>query len=648
MKLIRNLFFIFVLSISINAKEEALNISFKDLSIMDLINITSKVIDRNILITQKINGNVDFISNKPLYKKDVVNILLYVLETKGFTLVDNENILRIVRLNESTKYNAPIIYGKSKKKYFQMVTEVFHVNNSNVDYVASKIRHLISKSAKLVTDKESNVIMLTDYKRNINTIKKVVKIITQDKRKVIEVVELKNVQSNDAQKTLTTIAKSVYNFKVEKDIVEILSNKENNAITIVGSRKNVKYLKSYILKIDKKGNITQRVVKVLSLKNVESKNVIKIINTIIDKKQYLDVNNKPHASSDEESNSIVLMGRKDEVSYIEELIEKLDIDKPQVYVQARIIEVNDDMVDEIGFKYNIFGSARSSSNLSAFSMGLNGGGDIIGDVSGLTGLAITDISSGLALGASIDLLKKNGALDIVSEPSILCINNKESSIYVGETVSIQTGTTTNDSGTSNSFEREDIGLTLKVKPRISSGNKVTLEINTILEDVKTTQTGGNPDTSKKEVLTTAIVNNGESVIIGGLIQNKEESTKQKVPLLGDIPLLGNLFKHESSDITKKSLVIIVTPYIVPKSKDLTFIRNQLAELKLLEDKYLQDALIRLKQKKIKAQESKKENSKKLKELDEELNEDFKPKKENSKMLTSDELHKQRVKEYFGI
>ncbi len=291
---------------------------------------------------------------------------------------------------------------------------------------------------------------------------------------------------------------------------------------------------------------------------------------------------------DEETNSIVLMGGpSSEIEYIKVLLSQLDKEKAQVYVKARIIELNDTLVDELGVKYGILGGKTTSNGLGTFASSLNGGKGIAftpGDI----GLKIPDISSGLALGASISLLDKDGALDIVSEPSILAINNKESSIYVGETISVKTSSTTTDGGNTNeNFQREDVGLTLKVKPRISNDNKVTLEINTILEDVKTTQTNsGNADTSKKEVKTTAIVNNGESVILGGLIQDKEESTQDRVPLLGNIPIIGSLFTHDKTDVTKRSLVIVVTPYIVPKSKDLTYVRNQLAELKVLEDKII--------------------------------------------------------------
>lgn len=377
------------------------------------------------------------------------------------------------------------------------------------------------------------------------------------------------------------------------------------------------YILKYILedkgyKVEENGSIT-RIIKlnektnkpllsneVIRLKNIEAKNVHRIISPIIKLKNET-TKIKTFASIDNESNSLILIGHKDELKYLKKLILTLDIDKQQVYVQARIIEISETKINNLGVQWGINGYAKGGSGLATFSSKLNGGNNvstISSNSLGSYGYDISTLKSGISLGATINLLKQNLALDVVSEPSILCINNKESSIYVGETKSIQTASTTSSSGsTTSTYAREDIGLTLKVKPRISNGNKVTLNISTILEDASETKTTNNqPDTTKKEVITTAIVNNGESVILGGLIKNKTESTEDKVPLLGDIPILGNLFKNSFDIKDKINLVVIVTPYIIPKSKDLTYVRNQLAELKILEDKVTKDIELRIKQK----------------------------------------------------
>ncbi len=652
--------------ISVNAfAKEQININFKDLEIEDFIKITSKIINKNILMTNDIKGKVDFISNKPVYKDDILNILMYVLESKGYTTVDSDGIIRVIKLSDAAKYNTPVYNNANDLKTYEMITEVFNIEHSNVDYISSKIRHLISKSAKLVTDKESNAIVITDFQSNILTIKQVISMIAKDSKKSIEIVELKNLQGATILADLKNVAKTVFDEKIEKEKVEILLNKDSNSIMFVGKKENVEFLVKYLKDIEEKGSLVEKVVEVVYLKNAESAGVIKILSGVIAAKDYKDKSEKPFASTDDESNSIILMGPKDEISYFTELIKQLDIDKQQVYVQAKIIEISETKTRDVGIKYGLNGFSAGSTGLMTVSSALNGGTSY--DLTSLSsfGYDLATMQNGLSLGMSLNLLNQNGAADIVSEPSLLCINNKESSIYVGQTISIKTGTTTTTGGIpTDSYKREDVGLTLKVKPRISTGDKVLLTINTKLEDVGQTATNDNPNTSKKELLTSAIVNNGESIILGGYIRAKQENTEDKVPFFGDIPLLGGLFRNNREVNDKINLVIIITPYIVPKSKDLSYVRNQLSELKILENKYTKDAMIRLekmklneKQEDLQREEEKlklDERKKDLKENMIEFSEDKKDyeedkKEDESKELDKNEkLHNQRVKEMFGL
>ncbi|RXJ81270.1 type II secretion system protein GspD [Arcobacter sp. F2176] len=155
----------------------------------------------------------------------------------------------------------------------------------------------------------------------------------------------------------------------------------------------------------------------------------------------------------------------------------------------------------------------------------------------------------------------------------------------------------NSSGTTESFKREEIGLRLKVKPRITN-NKIILQINAVLEDAKESNTSENIDTSKKEVITTAILNNAESVIIGGLIKSKKIQAESGLPVLKDIPILGTLFKNEKYINDKINLVVIITPYIVPKDSTLSIIKSKVDYLQSLEDIYVNSLIKELENKKI--------------------------------------------------
>ena len=582
--------------------DREVTINFKGLKISDLIDITSKLLNRNILLTKPIGGKVDFIANRPLTQSDALDILMYTLEAKGYTIVDSGNMLRVVKISDASKYNLPIQTDDVKYPKQELVTQVFSINDVSVDYIASKIRHFMSRSAKLVTDKETNSMILTDFASNIKTIQIAISILSRDHKKVIKVVKLKNIQAAYVVPELKKVAKAIFNQKIAKEKVTILANKDTNSVMFVGTLKNVNYMSDYLQKIEDSGSLSQKSVEIIALKNGDAKNAFKVIGGIIGNKKYKNPDEKPFVSLDDETNSIIIRGPKSEISFIKSMIEDLDIDKQQVYVKVKIIEVSESGTRKVGLKYGLIAGGAGKSGLATLSANL--GGKALAVAPSSLGLNVpTNLQEGLALGAALDLLETNGAAETLSSPLLLCINNKESSIYAGSTKTIKIGSSTTTGGTtSDKFKREDIGLTLKIKPRISTGNKVRLDISLVLEDVEPSQTNGQPDTSKKEIFTTAIVNDGESVILGGYTREKSFSAVSKVPVLGDIPLLGGLFRSKNKQNDKINLVAIITPYIVPKTKDLTYIRNKLSQLKLLEDRYAQITLLRLEQQRLKNQE----------------------------------------------
>lgn len=435
---------------------DKIDVNLKNLSIMELIKITSETLNKNILLSSPIEGKINFISNKPIKKDSLLEILELSLNDYGYELKNKNEILQVIKKEE---------------------------------------------------------------------------------------LEIKKEEKEKKEKSF--------------------------------SRKSIKFHSQ-----------------VISLENSKASDISKILKSL-----NIFPKGKLSIAIDNVNNLLILAGDKKSLTYASTLIKNLDLPKTQVFVKAKIIEIDDNLLDEVGIKYGILGAKVQSGNIYTFSSSLNGGNPIAINTS-LIGLDLPNVTSSIALGASINLLNKTYALDIISEPSILCINNQESSIYVGETISIQTGSTLTDGGSVvNSFKREDIGLTLKVKPRISK-NRVYLDINTILEGVKNFDSlSSNPNTNKKEIQTTAIVNNGESVVLGGLIESKNENSIEKVPLASDIPLIGELFKNRLSDRRSKNLVVIITPYIIPKSKDISYVRSELSKLKVLEDEYLKRVLNKLRDKK---------------------------------------------------
>ena len=429
--MIKNLLIVLSLTLILSSNDRNININFDDLSITKLIHLTSKIIKRNILITQKIDGKVDFISHSALTKEELLALLIQVLNSKNFTLIEEGTILKVIPIKNKT----------------------------------------------------------------INTLNKKIKTI---------------------------------------------------ALT--------------------------RSTNIIKLKNLDTKKIIVLIGDIVK-----SFKGKLFATFEHESNTIILMGNKQHVGTVSQIIKTLDVKKTQVYVEAKIIEVSEVRTKNLGLKYGIEGGKLRGSSLYTFSTALNEGKTIALD-SSINDYTPLKMVSVFALGATINLLKENLALEIISEPSILCLDNQESSIYVGETRSIKTGTTNNAGNITDSYIRENIGLTLIVKPRVLD-NEILLDIKTVLEDIKEAKTlSGNPVTLKKEIITTAIVKNGESVILGGLIKDKLDYVTTSVPLLGDIPILGNLFKNKKNIKDKINLVIIITPHIVDKNQNLYMQRKYSLEI----------------------------------------------------------------------
>ena len=571
---------------------QQVNVNFSNLEIKDFIKLISKITNKNILINHKVNGTVDFVSTSPIYDDELIGILVSVLESKGFTLIRNGSLYEIVRSTEAAKHNAKVV-GEGKRLYGSlMVTQSIKVKGENVDVVAAKVRYLISKTAKLMTMKESNVILITDYPKNIETIKKVIRDIDTNNEAIVKIVPIKNTDVKKLQTRLLDITKSLFNAKVASEAVKIVLDDNINGVIVVGNKANVKKIEELVARLDVESSIN-KTVHIFELKNSDAKAVLTSLTEIISKQVFADPAMKPNVSASEEINAIIAIGEPIIIKGIKQIIDELDKEKYQVYVQARIVEINKNDASSIGIKYGFAAGDVSASGL--YAMSANFGSDSLTNTASAAVLdALGSIGSGagaaLALGATIDFLETNGASKSISNPSILCVNNKESSIYVGKTISVSSGSTSNAvSGITNSFKREDVGLTLKIKPRVSSVDKVTLDVEAILENVLddgSNNETGQPVTSKQEVKTQAILRHGESIIIGGLVKTYELDSVSKVPLLGDIPWIGEwLFSSTSTTDQEDNLVVILTPYVIEKSDKLSQLQKDLGVLSKIQEEY---------------------------------------------------------------
>jgi general secretion pathway protein D len=613
---------------------ETVKINFKNLKIVDFINMVAHITGKNILIGQNVQGTVDFVSVKPVPKENIYDLLIKVLATKGYTINDTGNgFLQVIRSADAPK-SAPPQYGQADIPEVQTV--VIPVENLNVRTILRQVNFLLSKYGKITLSYESNSVVVTDYPDNIRTIKNLIRTLDNGTVKPnAQFVFLRNADAKTVLPKVQKLANAMFDSKIQTQKINVFADDASNAIVLIGAAKNVQKLIPKIRKMDKSNETVDKHMEIIYVKNADAAEIVKTLEKLLSDKSFarshkdqanqttfaqtqpspvtntknaakkrapqpatttsrnepvpsISGKDKPTVTVDTELNAVVVYATDREIREIKSVVEELDVERQQVYVQAKIVEISKNKAEQLGVKYSLLGGIANSSGLYGFSglIGSLDGSDAIGRVAGLLGnnFDIPKVTKALALGTTISLFDKNGVANILSEPAVLCINNKESSLYVGRTESILTQATTGSDATSltrQNYSREDIGLTLKVKPRISEDDKVALDIKTVLEDVIGGQVGL-PTTTKREVTTTSIVKNGETVIIGGLVKDKTNKTVTKIPLLGDIPILGNLFKHTKEDKDKISLVIMITPYIVKRSADLGRLKEALGKLDNIE------------------------------------------------------------------
>ena len=607
-----------IFSVGLYAEEETVEVNFRDLSVNDFVEMVSKIMQKNILIEENLKGNVNFVSTKPIKKSALFTLTNVILGSKGLTLVDQGEFYRVVKSQTAPGEGVPV---SSSIEGDTLRTVMFPLKNTNAAVIRAKIKPLLGKSDEVISFKENNVLAITAQPRTLASISKVIRAVEETGEKTSVVVRLKNSSAKDIFTNASNMAKKLFPQTIESEAVDIFEDSATNSIIIVGKPENAQRMIKYIKQLDIEGESVTQKMYVIRLQNSNVEEMEKIMSQLISQMNSMTPDKpakqgeKPQKAmvvSDIERNALIVLATSEQMKNIRETVNKIDIPKVQVYVKARIVEINKNLSAQIGMRYGFEGGAITAQGL--FSAAANMGASslmvsptLLGFLNNQTtrydnfGNPYTsterpfqfdsNISQVFALGAQVDLLEKNGAAHILSEPSILCTNNKEAEIYVGQTQSILTQAQQSTQGQGNiinNYSREDIGITLKVKPRLSSNNQVTLEVVTEIEDVLPGSSASvdRPTTTKRKVTTNAIVNNGETIILGGLIKRSGGKGESQVPILGDIPIVGELlFSSDTDAESEENVVIYLTPYIVRKSGDLQKLKAVLTELEEVQNRY---------------------------------------------------------------
>jgi len=591
--------------LSAATEEETVNVNFRNLNVKDFVEMVSKITNKNILINGPLKGQINFVSTQPIKKSSLIPLANAILANKGYTLVEQGDFMQVVKASEAAGMGLAVddkISGQTLK------TVLFKLKTSNAAVIRAKIKPLLHKNAKVVSFKNNNVLSITAYPRTLKSIKKIIDSVEGAGKKGSTVIKLRHASAKAVYANAVKMAGQLFPKTIPSEKVDVLKDDATNAIILVGKKENVHKMIRYIKQLDQKGDDVEQKMYVINLKNSNVEDMEKILSKLVSQMNGMSSSKvkkggkppqKAMVVGDAERNALIVLATGDQIKNIRKVIRSIDVEKPQVYIVAKIVEIDMGKAEQIGVKYG-FTAGGVYDGKGLFSISGSTGASALEIPSSFLSFLDSNASSGasfsfsgnklLALGARIDLLKENGAAHILSEPSVLCTNNKESEIYVGQVRSILTSSASGDNKNDvvrNNYSREDIGITLKVKPRLSSRNKVTLSVEANIEDVdlSSSVSADRPTTTKRKVNTNAIVNNGQTIILGGLIKSSGYGTTSKVPILGDLPLIGALFRSDGKNESKVNVVIYLTPYIVRRSSDLTKLKEFLGKLNGVQKRY---------------------------------------------------------------
>ena len=572
------LVFIAWLFVGVGFAEEKVTINFNNTPVEDVIQFVSKTLGKNVLLTERLSGNVNFISHEPIALSELLPFLRRVLVSKGFTIIENESgYLEVVKANQAL---ASSHLGANKEG---MQTTFLALKYAKPSEILDKVKHLRDGNGMLVPDDAKGYLIISDYPENISKIKSLLLKLDAPIDRVSEFVSLEH---NDAGEIHTQVGEILNSMNERfKTPIKVILIKQSNTLALIGDRADVQKAIEIVRNFDVENPKERIYTKVVPLNNAKASELFTILQAMV-KSLQAGKENTIGIAAKEDINAIAISGTATQIELLENTVKELDIEKKQVYIHAKIFEVSQSNLKDLGIKWGLSGGY--SDDVSILTSTFNMGGSYFALPSEMTDILDIDAQNkGLGVGAMVNLLKQNGVVDTLSEPTLLGINNVPSSIYVGKTKSIMTSSATGDNVndvTRNTFTREDIGLTLNITPQIAEDNKVMLDIEAITEDVDLSDSSNvdRPTTTKREIKTASIVQNGESVIIAGLIKDYTSVTETKVPFLGDLPFMGALFRHENRNTDKINLVMILTPYIVRSSEELMRVQTYVAKLDSLE------------------------------------------------------------------
>lgn len=573
----------------INAQQDVqgtdqVTLSLDNADIRDLINWAADFTGKNIIVHPNVKGKVTVVAGDPMSPEEAFEVFMSVLQVNGFTLVESNETWKVVPDSLAKQHAIPVINGESHKRGEELVVRTVRVENISAAQLIAMLRPLIPQTGHLAAYADTNTLIIADRAANIDQITRLIKQLDKAGAIDIEVVPLMFASAKEVKQIVNELlqsgGKTAGN---DAHPLKIAVDERSNSILLTGDPVTRQQLKNVIRRLDQplQGDGNTAVVYVQYANASDIKPILEGMSGSIQKseKDQQDANVEVSIQVNEALNAIIITAPPALTDTMKGVIAKLDVRRAQVLVEAMIVEVANGFGNELGISWfggdkpNVVAGFDTSIDPRAFTNndddenGSNGSLDF-----GLNPLNF--IGKGLSIGyiegenlrAAIRAIATEGNSNILSTPTIMALDNEEAEILVGENVPFITGSQLTNGAARDPFttiQREDIGISLKVTPRVNNNNSVTLDIEQKVENVKA-NSGEASDivTAKREIKTKVLIDDGEVLVLGGLIEDQVTESKSKVPLLGDIPGIGRAFRSTKKDTVKKNLMVFIRPKIL--------------------------------------------------------------------------------------
>ena len=543
------------------SQANAITFNFKDAELTDVIEAFALLVGKSYIIDSRVVGKVNVISTEEMDIIEAEKMLYSILKVYGYVMQDQGGIVKIVP-DQLMREGSTLLSNNDTYIEDKIVTQLFRLKNISVGDFISSVQPLLPTESSLVPLAKKNSLIVTSNAINVEKVKRIIEKIDEPNLTETDIIEIQNLNAVDVAKVLdrffTDEKKEIgINFSVPIFMVD----KNTNSIIIKSHESDAIKIKSLIRSIEERNKRTNET-QVVYLKNAQAQALAETLRSLV--QQSTDTNNiaTTKIQADTNLNALIIRGDLGTQKMLMEIINKLDIARKQVLVEAIVADISDGDAIALGISSltgTISGDVKTSLKLGSTNI-LQFTENTVSDIVGI-----------------IDLLATNTTSDILSTPSLITIDNEEAEIIVGRNVPFKTGQFNDSNNTAfQTLERQDVGVTLRIKPQISNNNRIRLDILQEVSSIDPTVASLNDTvTSKKSIKTNVIVNDQELIVIGGLIDEKMVEIENKIPILGNIPIFGSIFKNTSQVMEKRNLIIFIKTTIVndPKTDNVDALTN---------------------------------------------------------------------------